>query len=227
MDGIHDLGGMHGFGRVPVEDGEPGFHAPWEGRVAAMMIGLLAQGYFNIDAFRHGIETMDPVDYLSFPYFGRWRHSVERNLIEEGWISRAEIEARRGRLRTGAHAARSGPSPGGSGRPKPEPAASDFVRRVEAAPRFDVGDAVCARRCHPPGHTRLPRYARGRCGRIERVHPAFVFPDAHAHGRGERPQYLYTVRFDARELWHDQAEPASSVSIDLFESYLEPAGGDA
>jgi nitrile hydratase len=223
MDGIHDLGGMHGFGRIPLEDGESRFRAAWEGRVAAMLISLLARGYIGLDAFRHGIETMDPVDYLSFPYFGRWRHSVERNLIRGGWIGADEIDRARREVRA-SRRLRGTPRIRGAA---PDPPAPGFVRDVARAPRFAVGGAVRARCGHPAGHTRLPRYARGKRGRIERVHAAFVFPDSNAHGRGESPQHLYTVRFDGRELWSDDAEPASCVSLDLFESYLEPLEGGA
>lgn len=216
MDGIHDLGGMHGFGRVePAE--QPGFHAPWEARVAALVVRLLMDGYFNIDAFRHGIETMDPVAYLTSPYFGRWRHTVETNLIAGGWIGRDELEARRRALRRDLPPPAPAPA-----RPKPPPPAPGFVREVPRAARFRVGEAVHTRSFHPPGHTRLPRYARGKRGRVERVHAAYVFPDTHAHGLGEHPQHLYSVRFDGRELWDAAAESNTSVAVDLFESYLEP-----
>lgn len=211
MDGIHDLGGMHGFGRVEVEADEPAFHAPWEGRVLAMMLRLLGGGYFNIDAFRHGIERMDPAHYLRASYYERWRESVERNLVEAGVVTRDELEARRRGVRAGAPARPAAPAP-------PTPG---LVREVERAPRYRRGDRVRARNLHPAGHTRLPRYVRGKRGRVALVHPAFVFPDTHAHGRGEQPQYVYNVRFDGRELWGDDAEPGTSVGVDLFESYLQ------
>ncbi len=224
MDGIHDLGGMHGFGRVPVADGEPRFHAAWEGRVAGITIRLLSLGYFNIDAFRHAIENLDPVDYLSWPYFARWRHSVEANLVAAGWLSRDELETRLRELEAGARPRSRGQLPR---RLEPQPPPAGFARELDRAARFRVGSIVRARDLHPAGHTRLPRYARGRRGRVERVHGAFVFPDSHAHGLGEQPQHLYSVRFDASELWGGDAEPGTCVALDLFESYLETDGTPA
>ena len=218
MDGIHDLGGMHGFGRVEVEPDEPLFHARWESRVVGMFVPLLVGGWFNLDAFRHGIETMDPLHYLEASYFERWRTSIESQLVRAGALSREELEARLRSLREGAQAQR---SPSGA-MASPGPPQQGFQRELSEAPRFRRAEAVRARNDHPPGHTRLPRYARGRRGRVERVYPAFVLPDTNAHGRGENPEYLYNVRFDGRELWGGSAESATSVSLDLFESYLEP-----
>ncbi len=221
VNGIHDLGGMHGFGAIEVEPGERGFHAAWEGRVVGVFLSMLAQGWFNMDAFRHGIEKLDPAVYLGASYFERWRRTVEDNLSRSGVLAEGELEARVAALRAGTAAppAAKPPEP-------PVPPLPGFVREVEAAPRFAVGDAVRARNFHPRGHTRLPRYVRGHRGHIDRVHPAFVFPDTNAHGEGECPQYLYTVLFDGRELWGDDAEPGTSVRIDCFESYLEPASGE-
>ena len=234
MNGIHDLGGMHGFGAIEVEPGERGFHAHWEGRVVGVFVAMLAQGWLNMDAFRHGIERLPPAVYLGASYFERWRRSIEGNLAHAGVLVDGELEGRVAALREGTAAAPA------AAPPEPlAPSAPGFVRSVEAAPRFAAGDAVRARNLHPEGHTRLPRYVRGRCGRVDRVHPAFVFPDTNAHGRGECPQHLYTVVFAGAELWGDDAEPGSSVRIDLFESYLlpaaeppglpavEPAGGEA
>jgi len=194
VDGIHDLGGMHGFGTVEREPDEPLFHAPWEGRVLAMMGFLLARGIANIDAFRHGIERMPPRAYLANPYYGRWLTAIE------GLVREAEAN---GRL-----APVDAPYRG-------------FFRDVAGAPRFRTGDAVAARNLHPAGHTRLPRYVRGRRGTVVRRHPACVFPDTHAHGRGESPQHLYAVRFASSELFGPDAEPNASVTVDLFESYLD------
>ncbi len=218
MNGIHDLGGMHGFGRVEVEPDEPRFHAPWEGRVVGMFIPLLIQGWFPIDAFRHGIESLDPAFYLRASYFERWRSSIAANLVRRGVLQEGELEARTEALRAGETPRPAAPPPA-----PPRPPEPGFVREIDAAPRFAASQAVRARNLHPAGHTRLPRYARGKPGRVERVHPAFVFPDANAHREGEQPQYLYTVCFDGRDLWGADAEPGLVVSLDLFESYLEPA----
>jgi nitrile hydratase len=226
VDGIHDLGGMHGFGRLDLDPADqevnrsfrPRFHHAWEGRVVGMFVPLLGQGWFNIDAFRHGIETEGPAFYLQSLYFERWRHTVAKNLLRAGVLEDGELEARVEALRAGREPAPAGPLPA-----PPQPPEPGFVREVDASPRFTVGDAVRADTRHPPGHTRLPRYARGKTGRVGCVHPAFVFPDTNAHGLGERPQYLYTVCFEGSELWGGDAEPGLVVSLDLFESYLEPA----
>jgi nitrile hydratase len=194
VDGIHDLGGMHGFGRVEREPDEPVFHARWEGRVHAMLGIALARGIGNIDAFRHGIERMAPRDYLGTPYYGRWLASLE------GLVAAATAR--------GPLAPTDAPYRG-------------FFRDVAGPPRFRPGDRVVARNLHPAGHTRLPRYVRGKRGVVVRRHPACVFPDAHAHGRGECPQHLYGVRFASSELFGPDAEPNASVTIDLFESYLD------
>ena len=191
MDGIHDLGGMHGFGSVVVERDEPVFHAAWEGRVFALASLALAGGLANVDAFRHAIERLSPVEYLTAGYYGRWLAALE-----------SLAAARGARLRPAARTAR---------------------RDAPRLPRFAAGEAVVARNVHPAGHTRLPRYVRGRRGVVARVHPAWVFPDTNAHDRGENPQHVYSVRFAATELWGDDADPAASVHVDLFESYLEPA----
>jgi nitrile hydratase subunit beta len=192
MDGIHDLGGMHGFGPVVVDPDEPLFHAAWEGRVFALAGLAIAGGLANLDAFRHAIERLSPVEYLTAGYYGRWLAALERLVAEHGAL------------------------------PRP-PRAGTARRDAPHAARFAAGDAVVARNVHPAGHTRLPRYVRGRRGVVVHVHPAWVFPDTNAHERGEHPQHVYAVRFAATELWGDDADPAASVHVDLFESYLEPA----
>ena len=194
MDGIHDLGGRHGFGGSLEDREEEGFHADWERRVFAMNALLMARGCFNVDAMRHAIERLDPVAYLADGYYGRWLGALE-TLVEEC-----------------------------GGRPQPGRVSElGALRRVEAAPRFAVGDAVRTRNLHPAGHTRLPGYARGRRGRIALHQGAWVFPDTNAHDLGECPQHVYAVRFDGRELWGEDAEPGTVVHLDCFESYLEPA----
>ncbi|HEU5433994.1 MAG TPA: nitrile hydratase subunit beta [Thermomicrobiales bacterium] len=215
MNGVHDLGGMHGFGPVAREASEPLFHAAWEGRVCALEELLCGDGrYFTLDAFRAGIERMAPVDYLRASYYERWLASIEHNLIDEGLLAGDELGARidrlRGRLDAAPATVAAPPAP--TPRPPSLP---------PSAPRFSVGDLVVARNIHPIGHTRLPRYARGKRGVIQRLHGAQTFPDTNAHGLGSNPQPLYTVQFLARELWGESAEPSQTVSLELWDSYLE------
>ena len=206
------MGGMHGFGRVPVEPNEPLFHAPWESRVLGMVFQVVGAGWSNVDAFRHAIERLEPRTYLGAGYYGRWLRALETLLVEAGLLGRGELD---GRL-----AGASAPTAPASATPRYGHFAG-VVRPLDAPPRFAVGDDVVARNIHPAGHTRLPRYVRGKRGIVHRVHPACVFPDTHAHGLGEQPQYVYSVRFTGLELWGLDAEPGSAVHLDLFETYLE------
>jgi nitrile hydratase len=224
MDGVHDLGGMQGFGPVEREENEPTFHAAWEAVVLAMQHAGRARGLFNIDEFRHGIERMAPAHYLRATYYEKWLEGITRLLVEKGLVGAEELATRQvlfeGNPDAPAAAARSGPPPTrGASNPR---WAQDFIRETGATPRFAPGDPVRTREMHPHGHTRLPRYARGRRGVIHLCHGIHVFPDTNAHGRGEQPQPLYSVRFDARELWGESAEPNQVVHIDLWESYLLP-----
>jgi len=215
MNGIHDMGGMHGFGKVEVESDEPVFHERWEARVFGMVQSL---GGRNIDAGRHSIEQLDPVAYLQNGYYGRWLAAFERGLVGTGVLTPGEIAAR---MQSGLSAV----PPATSRQPSPwRPSAKDYVRKVDAPPRFAIGQKIVTLNHQPAGHTRLPGYGRCKRGVVARVHPAMIFPDDHAHGRGENPQYLYTVRFDARELWGDAAEPNTVIHIDLFEPYLKAEG---
>lgn len=218
MNGIHDMGGMHGFGRVRRDPDEPVFHATWEGRVLAMTRALSAMGAWNGDMARASRELLPPATYLSSSYYRKWALGLEQLLLDAAMVTREE-------LATGEPRATTTPTPrpavtiGDMGRTLTR---RPFSRPVDQAPRFQAGDAVVTRNIHPETHTRLPRYARGRRGVIERIHGAHVFPDSGAIGLGENPQWLYTVRFTARELWGQDAEPTVRVSIDAFEPYLEP-----
>jgi nitrile hydratase beta subunit len=215
VNGVHDMGGMHGLGPITPEPGEPVFHAAWEGRVHALVIASPTRG--NIDAGRHRRELIPRPDYLRMTYYERWLAALCAMLVDGGAVTAEELAS--GRADPAA--------PKGAPRLTPEAVAPSLSRRGgsyerEAAspPAFKVGDAVRARNLHPIGHTRLPRYVRGRLGVVERCHGAHVFPDSHAHG-GEDPRPLYTVRFAARELWGPGAAPRDSVSLDLWEPYLE------
>ena len=206
MNGIHDLGGMDGLGPVEVEADEPVFHAPWERVVFGSVVGR--QGGGNVHAFRHAIERMDPAHYLTSPYYEHWLTGLATLMIERGVITAAELEAR-----AGGRFPLSRPIPP---LPSPTPPAS-------AAPRFAIGSAVRVVNEHPLGHTRCPRYVRGKRGVVVRHDGAFAVPDvaAHADLTGEEP--VYGLRFAARELWGDAAGVRETVHVDLWERWLEPA----
>ena len=220
MNGVHDMGGMHGFGPIVREVNEPLFHATWEAHVRAMAVIAWSRDYFTLDAFRYGIERMDPAHYLRAPYFERWLASTELNLLENGFLTSDELDDRTEYFRQHPETAR----PRSVAAPTWEPPDQSSDPSLPAS-QFAVGDAVMTRNVHPTGHTRLPRYARGKRGIIQRLHGPQIFPDTNALGLGENPQPLYSVRFEARELWGDSAEPRQTVSLDLWESYLEPTAG--
>lgn len=210
---------MMGFGPVVPEPEDVRFHAKWEKRALALTLAAGALGHWNIDISRHARETLHPADYLSSSYYEIWTKGLEKLLRGAELVSAEELKAGR---------AIDPPVPGQKVLRADQVAAvlarGSNYQRPEASPaRFAVGDAVRTRNEHPTGHTRLPRYARGKAGEIERVHGVFVLPDSNAHGRGESPQWLYTVRFDGRELWGEAADPTLTVSIDAWEGYLEPA----
>lgn len=205
MNGVHDLGGMDGFGPVEVEANEPVFHAAWERLVFGLVAGRSALG--NVHGFRHAIERMEPAHYLTSPYYEHWLTGLATLLVENGVVTRAELEAKAG-----------GPVP------LSQPLRVGPVQHSTASattPRFAVGNAVVVRNVNPLGHTRCPRYVRGRRGHVARVDGRFALPDATAHGGERYKQYTYNVRFDARELWGDAADSAAPVYVDLWESYLE------
>ena len=217
MDGIHDLGGKQGFGRVVPEVDEPAFHARWEARVFAMLRAASAAGVVrNADQFRHAIERIDPAAYLTHGYYGRWLGGIETLLREAGVVDEAALRARLVEL-GGDPAVPAAARPAERPDRVPPPTAPGSRREVGAPPRFAVGDRVRTRAHGSAGHTRLPGYARDRVGRIVLHHDGWVFPDSNAHGRGERPQHLYTVAFTGETLWGADAEPGVVVSLDLFE----------
>ena len=222
MDGIHDLGGKQGFGPIIREDAEPVFHERWEAKVFAIMqAGARAGAYRNADQFRHAIERINPVAYLTHGYYGRWLGGVETLLVEAGLLDREDLERRVHRAGGDANALI-------AARPSSQPDRVNYdndeggsFRPLQSAPRFDVGDKVRARNVPSLGHTRLPAYARGCSGTVIVWHDGWILPDSNAHGRGENPQHLYTVSFAGEELWGEHAEPAVSINLDLFEPYLE------
>jgi len=219
MNSVHDMGGMHGMGPIEQERDEPVFHAPWEGRALALTIAMGAWRKWNIDASRHARERIPGADYLRMTYYEKWIAGLVTLMREVGLVTPAELES--------GH-----PLPGSAKAIPPLRAeqvpvvlakGAPVTRDVPAVARFKPGDRVRARNIHPVGHTRLPRYARGRLGTIACDHGVHVFPDSNAHFRGEKPQHLYSVRFAARELWGEAAAPRDAVYVDLWDDHLEPA----
>jgi nitrile hydratase len=221
MNTIHDMGGMHGFGRIVREAGEPVFHERWEARVFALAAAVPAVLPYNDDAFRPKIESLPPGEYLSSSYYELWYKALARIVLGSGAVSARELE-------TG----RAEPIPSGvTVLPVPKPAA--LLAAMEAgyssrratgkAPRFKVGDAVMTRNINPPTHTRLPRYARAKRGRVVADHGIMCFNDANGRGDGEQPQHVYTVLFTLRELWGPEASARDTLTLDLWDDHLEPA----
>lgn len=224
MNGVHDLGGMRDFGPVVREENEPLFHAEWEKRVFALLFATLGQGLYNLDEFRHAIERMDPAHYLSSSYYEHWLSSYETLLVEKGIFTKEQYEER---VREFAEGKQDVPV-----RHDPElkqallgliDSGASTRRNEGMAPRFKIGDKVVVKDFHTTRHTRCPRYVKGKKGVIVRFHGNHVYPDSNAHGKGEAPQPLYTVKFMATELWGNEAKPKDSVYVDLWDSYLEPA----
>jgi nitrile hydratase len=217
VNGVHDMGGMDGFGTVEPEPNEPMFHAEWEGRVLAMVRAMGAAGAFNIDTSRFYRETLPPDIYLSSSYYQKWLLGLEDMLIDKGYVAAQDIAA--------GHAVESA-KPLKHGKFKLDDVERIMVRgkfgRTAPAPaKFKPGDRVRAKNMHPATHTRLPRYTRGHVGVVERNLGCNVFPDSAAMEAGENPQWLYTVVFDGAELWGSDADPTVKISIDAFEPYLE------
>lgn len=221
MNGPHDFGGLQCFGPIDAEPEaeEPVFHAPWERRAFALNLAAGGLGKWTLDASRHARERLDPVVYLSNSYYGTWFAGLEKLLVETGVVTPAEIasgtadgladEETRARVPTAdkipAALKRGGP----------------VTMDIPLDPSFKPGDAVRVRNLNPTGHTRAPRYARGKAGTVEVDHGVHVFADKNAHGTREG-QHLYGVRFAARELWGPDAAPRDTVRIDLWDGHLEP-----
>lgn len=219
MNGVHDMGGMDGFGKVDAEPDEPMFHADWEARVLAMVRAMGAAGAFNIDTSRYYRETLPPDVYLASSYYKKWLLGLENMLIDKGFVAEADIAAGRA-VRPAKPLKRGMFSKADVDRIMVR---GQFGRPASVPAKFKSGDKVRAKNIHPATHTRLPRYVRGHVGVVESDHGCHVFPDSAATDLGEHPQWLYTVVFDGRELWGPDADPAVKVSIDAFEPYLEPA----
>ncbi|HEY1294298.1 MAG TPA: nitrile hydratase subunit beta [Chloroflexota bacterium] len=227
MNGVHDMGGMHGFGPIQPRQNEETFHADWERRIPGLTSAARGAG-INLDQFRYAIERMPPAQYLSVSYYERHLFSAELNLIEQGVLTPEEIEQRLDLLRRDPAAGTRRDEPAVTSSIIEARLASELPPAIDtASARFKPGDAVVVRNVHPSGHTRMPRYVRGKRGTIDRLYGLEPLPDASAAGRGSVPEPLYSVRFEAEVLWGKSADGRGSVNVDLWESYLEQPREDA
>ena len=217
MDGIHDMGGMQGWGTVAIDPDEPVFREGWYGRAFAMGAMSMGLSGTNLDAFRHGLERLHPYEYLGDGYYGRWLACAETLLVDSGVLPPGAVEARARNLM-----GESVEEPAGVEAHKPvyERGGPGSLREIDDPAAFSPGDRVRAKDMRTGGHTRLPAYIRGRSGTVHALRPSALLPDTNAHFAGENPQHVYTVEFDSAELWGPGAE-AAKLRIDLFESYLE------
>lgn len=216
MNGIHDVGGMHGFGRVDPELNEPAFHEPWEGRVLGLMRTILYTRAWNIDMFRDSIERLPPHVYISASYYNRWLLGLTQSAVEKGLVELDELES--------GHALH--PRRAVERAMRLNDVAAAYIRPPYDRPQtrkahFKPGDKVRTINEHIQGHTRLPRYARDKVGTVESIHGFHVYPNSVVAGRGDDPQWLYTVAFHGRDLWGKDSDPSLTVSIEAFEPYLE------
>ncbi len=218
MDTIADMGGMQGFGSVELSDPfDPPFHEEWERRAFAMALLAMRVSGTNLDSFRDALARQHPLDYLEDGYYGRWLNCAINLLTDSAIIAPGAVEARARKLQGEDVEEPPAPEPQ---KPDYKPTAAGSIRKIDEAPKFKVGDRVRARLEHPPTHTRLARYVRGRTGAVRALHPAQVLPDTNAHFKGENAQHVYNVVFDSKELWGPEAEDFT-VNFDLYESYLE------
>jgi nitrile hydratase len=206
MNGVHDLGGMDGFGSVEREADEPVFHHAWERAVFGLIIATSGTQFRNVHTFRHAIERMEPAHYLASSYYEHWLTALATLLVEKGVVTRAELEEKSGGAFPLSHAVRATALPSPSNAP---------------TPRFAVGDAVRVRNMHPLGHTRCPRYVRGKRGVVVRIDGRHPLPDLAAHSDHPCKEFAYCVRFAGHELWSTAAAAGEVVHVDLWESYLE------
>lgn len=216
MNSVHDLGGMQNFGPVDIENSEQVFHARWEGRVLGLQRAILSLGVWNIDVFRYQQECVRPSDYLSWSYYERWARTLAITAIEKGLISEDELSSEEVEPGNSEYLSR---------RLTQHTVGRAFVRgnfecQGTASPKFEIGDRVQTKDLNPIGHTRIPRYARGRNGVIVAIRGRHVFPDDMVALGVENGHWLYTVEFSGVELWGDKSEPSLIVSIDAFEPYL-------
>ena len=217
-DGAKDMGGVKGFGKVEPEPNEPVFHGEWEKRAFALTLAMGKPGGWNIDMSRSARENRPNAEYLAMSYYQIWLAGLEKLMFERHLVEPDEVAAGHS-----LHPAKQVPvlSPGDVAKTLHRGGPTE--REPQAPAQFKAGDRVRMKTINPPTHTRLPRYARGKTGKIERVLGCHVFPDSNAIGKGEDPHWLYTVVFDGRELFGAEGDPTSTISIDAWEPYLEPA----
>jgi nitrile hydratase beta subunit len=203
-----DLGGQDVRGAIVMEAEGELFHAPWEPRVMALVVAMGPTGLSNIDMNRAARETLPT--YRDLSYYEIWLAALEKLLLQKGVLGDAPPPPKQVlRAELVAAAIAKG---------------SSFSRTPTGPARYALGQRVRTIAVQPAHHTRLPAYARGKVGIVERVHGTHVFPDTNARGLGETPQWLYTVAFDEKELWGGQdRNQRSTISVDAFEPYLEPA----
>ena len=212
MNSIHDMGGMDGFGRVVPEANEPVFHAEWERRIFAIASAIPYTVPFGDDHLRREVERIPPAAYLRLPYYALWLHAISSLLEERGvWAAVDVLPA-------------SSPVRAGDVEDLIRQGASTRMAEDGIVAGFSVGDHVMTRNIHPEDHTRLPRYARGKRGTVQRNHGVFSFADSNARGDGPCPHHLYTIAFTAQELWGTQALSTDKILLDLWGAYLEQAG---
>jgi nitrile hydratase beta subunit len=204
MDGMHDLGGKQGFGRVRHALNAQVFHEPWERRVNALYSLAVRLGIFNMDEYRHAIERMEPRHYLTASYYERSLTSLATLCVEKGIVTQAELNRRA----EGVFPLATASAPGRS--------------NVASRQRFAPGDRVRVRNDYVPGHTRMPGYIRGKTGVVVSESPVYPFPDAHAHGVAAAEEPTYDIRFKSEDLWPNSAD-AALVHVGVFQSYLERA----
>lgn len=223
MDGVHDMGGMHGFGSVPV-DADGAFHADWERAVFALNRLAGVHGWYALDEKRHALERMPPAEYLGSSYFERWLVFLEDLLVEEGVATEGELRARAEAIAGGDASVPERMDQSLATRVREAFEADRFSDRTPVEPRYAAGDDVVVTNRHTGGHTRVPRYARRARGVVRKHYGTFAVPDEVAHGRdGAEP--VYSVRFDAAELWDGDTD-GDVVHVDMWERYLEsPDGG--
>ena len=217
MNGAQDMGGMMGFGPVEEIDEPVRYHASWERRALGLTLAMGATGSWSIDDSRAARESLPPGEYLASSYYQIWIKGVEKLVLARNLVEPDELDAGKALVspRPVKRVLRAEDVPAVLARGAP------CDRPATAPAAFKVGDRVRMKNIHPAGHTRLPRYARGRAGTIAIVHGVHVFPDTNAAGDGEAPQWLYCVRFPARELWGEAASPRDTIAIDAWESYCE------